>query len=536
LVIKLKKCRAYDIFFFINIVLYGLINAFIKVLEDKIFFKYIGLPDKLQYEFLFFLTAIVLQILWFLSFLFLIRSIREKEASYSRKFPTEFVFIFSFLYTVFLISLYKSPFYIGKMIAITGNFGVIILSTTSQLVLENLSVFICNLLLMAGYLLIITFLVIKMKGNYLKQDSLFARLQGAAGVYSRKNVKSIYLNDIIFVFSELLVLVYEICICFYINKHAADYTWQSLFFAMVVLPLTAEALLVLWRCRTVIKTSDILTLVEGIHKLAGNGRQLDNGIPKSSYLFETGEELKRISKHLSDGIQKQVKNEKLKVDLITNLSHDLKTPLTSIIGYADLLSAKDYFQEEDRHYLSELQKKAGHLGELINLMFELSKASSGNLKIDKTRLNLNKLVMQTLADLDDNIVKSGFDIKTIYTEENTEFYGDGTKLYLVCQNLINNALKYSLTGSRIYIKTYSQESDICFMIQNTSCYEINFTSEEIMGRFVRGDESRSDGGNGLGLSIAKTYTEACSGEFNLIIDGDMFKVIIKFPRDDSGEI
>lgn len=117
----------------------------------------------------------------------------------------------------------------------------------------------------------------------------------------------------------------------------------------------------------------------------------------------------------------------------------------------------------------------------------------------------------------------------VYSKEDLEIYGDGPKLYLVCQNLISNALKYSLTGSRIYIRTYLESGNAVLCIQNTSAYEINFSPEEITGRFVRGDESRSNGGNGLGLAIAKTYSEVCDGKFKIDIDGDMFKVTIQFP-------
>jgi signal transduction histidine kinase len=282
-----------------------------------------------------------------------------------------------------------------------------------------------------------------------------------------------------------------------------------------------------------VKGRDICSLVSEIHKIKLGEKQIENSIPKNSILYESGEELKNISIHLYNSIQQKVNDEKLKVELITNISHDLKTPLTSIVGYIDLLAAKDYLCSEDKHYVTELKKKAENLSDMINAVFELSKVSSGNMQMEISRLDLNRLVIQTIADLEDVIDSSGFDMKTVYSEGNLYFNGDGSRLYLVCQNLISNALKYSLSGSRIFIKTYTESGNVVFSIQNTSAYEMKFTGEEIAGRFVRGDEARSDGGNGLGLAIAKTYTEACGGSFHIVIDGDMYKVIVQFPESDG---
>lgn len=472
--------------------------------------------------------VIVLQILMLIFLLCFINHTEIDKASYFRKIPSELAVMLFFLYTLFIIYLYRYEQVFAfqfKEVYFEGVYEF--WETYGDVIRETVFTFIQNILISSGYLWIITAITVKTKGGHWKEDSLVVKLFQH---YKRNRISSLrqmYFNDIFFLFLQLGIILYENIACIMIINRKNSVLLFNLVILLVI-PLLLETFLILWKCKVEIKAKDIRSLVDEIHKIKQGQKQIENNIPRNSYLYETGEEIKNISINLYNSMQQQIKNEKLKVDLITNISHDLKTPLTSMIGYIDLLATKDYLSSEDRHYVKELNKKAENLRDMINAVFELSKASSGNMKFDKTKLNLNKLIMQTMADMEDIIANSGFDIKTVYSKEDLEIYGDGAKLYLVCQNLISNALKYSLTGSRIYIRTYLESGNAVFCIQNTSAYEIDFSPEEIIGRFVRGDESRCDGGNGLGLAIAKTYSEVCDGEFKIDIDGDMFKVTIQF--------
>lgn len=222
------------------------------------------------------------------------------------------------------------------------------------------------------------------------------------------------------------------------------------------------------------------------------------------------------------------KSEKTKAELISNVSHDLKTPLTSIIGYIDLLSKED-LPDTAKDYVNVLERKSAKLKDIISDLFILSKSEGGNLKMDIEKIDLKKLIEQTLADMEDAIKDSEMLIKTKIPEKPVFIKTDGSKLYRVLQNLIDNSLKYSLNGTRIYIDLEHDEilKEAIFKIKNIASYEMNFDKSDITSRFVRGDESRTEDGSGLGLAIAESFTENLGGEFNINIDGDVFEVSIK---------
>lgn len=167
---------------------------------------------------------------------------------------------------------------------------------------------------------------------------------------------------------------------------------------------------------------------------------------------------------------------------------------------------------------------------MLKDLLDLSKITSGTMPVQLTEMDLNKLISQTLIDMDETIIASGFILKTLLAKEPLLFLGDSVKLHRVCQNLIQNALSYALTGSRIFITTTTKENLVTLTIQNTSAYELDFTAEEIVERFVRGDASRRSTGCGLGLAISKSYTELCKGDFHLTLDGDVFKVTLSFNK------
>lgn len=256
---------------------------------------------------------------------------------------------------------------------------------------------------------------------------------------------------------------------------------------------------------------------------------------KTSAFFEPFKVLDTLDERIKTQAEEMVKSERTKVELVTNVSHDLKTPLTSIISYTYLLSKED-MSDEAKDYVAVLQQKTEKLKSIVNDVFTLAKAASGA-EVKSEQLDLAMLVNQTVASNADIIDKSGISVKTQIPDKPVFIIGDGDKLSRVFQNLLDNALKYSLDGTRVFIDmTVGERAEVAF--KNTSKDEMNFTAEEITERFTRGDKSRTDGGSGLGLSIAKTFTEACGGDFRIELEGDMFKAIAEFdlmPEDDEGQ-
>lgn len=246
-------------------------------------------------------------------------------------------------------------------------------------------------------------------------------------------------------------------------------------------------------------------------------------------LYETSLQLQNIEEAMEKSIQKQVQAERLKIDLITNVSHDLKTPLTSMRGYTDLLKMEE-LSEEARDYVEIISMKQEQLKNMIQDLFELSKATSGAEQMVMEKLDMRKLLEQTMADMEDVIEKSGQMIRTRFSQEPLLFMGDNGKMYRVVQNLLGNALKYSLPGTRIYLEAEKEEEKIKMCLKNISSYEMDFSPEEITERFVRGDKSRSTEGHGLGLAIASSFVKNMGGNLKVEIDGDMFKVFMEFPE------
>ncbi len=231
-------------------------------------------------------------------------------------------------------------------------------------------------------------------------------------------------------------------------------------------------------------------------------------------------------------LEKEAKSEQLKVDLISNVSHDLKTPLTSMVGYLELLK-KEELDDVASDYVDVIFDKAQKLKEMIESLFSLAKASSGNIQIHPEPVELNMLIEQIFADMDSQIQKSALHFVTSMTEEDTHLITDNLHLYRICQNLIENALKYGAKGTRVFVRTYIADrvsgKRLFLEITNTAGYFMDFNAEDIVERFARGDKARSSEGNGLGLAIVSTYAGALGGAFDINIDCDQFKAILSFP-------
>ena len=232
-------------------------------------------------------------------------------------------------------------------------------------------------------------------------------------------------------------------------------------------------------------------------------------------------------------LEKVSRSDQLRVDLITNVSHDLKTPLTSMVGYIELIKREE-LSDIVRDYVDVISERAEKLKEMINSLFNLAKASSGNVELHPEPFEVNRMIEQIFADMDDRIKESHLEFVTDLTKEDTQLISDNSYFYRICQNLIENALKYSAKGTRVFVKTKLLQSEgkeeVWLEVTNTSGYPMDFTKEDIIERFARGDKARTGDGNGLGLAIVSTYAKALGGEFDILIDCDQFKACLKFPK------
>ena len=216
----------------------------------------------------------------------------------------------------------------------------------------------------------------------------------------------------------------------------------------------------------------------------------------------------------------------MKTELITNVSHDLKTPLTSIINYIDLLKREDIEPESARDYVNVLDNKAQRLKVLIDDLFEASKAASGAMELNIEKIEIVQLLKQVLGENDERISNHGLSLRVNTPEEKVFIKGDGKRLYRVFENLISNIVKYSMENTRVYIDIIKEDECVKIVMKNIAAYELNFDVNEITERFKRADEARTSEGSGLGLAIAKSIVELHGGTFYIEVDGDLFKSII----------
>ena len=239
--------------------------------------------------------------------------------------------------------------------------------------------------------------------------------------------------------------------------------------------------------------------------------------------------INNIRDGLDKAIDSQLRSERMKSELITNVSHDLKTPLTSIINYVELIKKEENISPEYlKDYINVLDSKSKRLKVLIEDLFEASKASSGNIELNMEKIDLIQLLRQSIGELEEKLSEANLDLKINVPEDKVYVRADGRRLYRVLENLLSNISKYSLPNTRVYIDITEVEGRVKLIMKNISSYELNFDPEEIMERFKRADDSRNTEGSGLGLAIARDLIKLQGGEFAIDIDGDLFKSIIEF--------
>lgn len=262
---------------------------------------------------------------------------------------------------------------------------------------------------------------------------------------------------------------------------------------------------------------------------------LDVSVPRNY----SGDDLDRLSEDINAisgatrlAVEKELKNQKMKTDLITNVSHDLKTPLTSVVTYVDLLKKEGLDSENAPEYLEIIDQKANRLQHLTLDLFDAAKASSGDLPVELHSVDLVSMVNQAAGEFDDDLKKRDLEL-IINSPEKVQVMADGRYLWRVMENLLSNIRKYAMKGSRVYIDVSSDDEQGIVSVKNMSQERLNISADQLMERFTRGDESRTSEGSGLGLSIAKDLTSLMGGRLRITVDGDLFKAEVSLPLDNS---
>ncbi len=304
------------------------------------------------------------------------------------------------------------------------------------------------------------------------------------------------------------------------------YDFWAFFFTGLLL-VTFNAAVVYFTAKALFSLTQIMGAVKEIS--AGN---LEYALDRSqiSVAFAGfAENIQSIQGGLKKAVAEAVKGERMKTELITNVSHDLKTPLTSIVNYVDLLKQENLQNEKADEYVGILEEKSARLKQLIEDLVEASKAVSGNLAVKAEKVDLHELVMQACGEYEEKIRQAALDIRINAAEKQTMVWAEGKYMWRIVENLLSNALKYAMPGSRVYINLEKTDQYGVLIIKNVSASPLDIPAAQLTERFVRGDSARTTEGSGLGLSIAQGLTTIQGGRFKIDIDGDLFKVIVEIP-------
>lgn len=351
----------------------------------------------------------------------------------------------------------------------------------------------------------------------------------SSGLYKKYDKHSVshklFVREWIFIVASLLTIII-VTATLNRTEYYDEYGWEvyTSVHPVGIAAIIIYAIYLAWFAVTQFRIyKDLDTLDKQIDSIS-KGEEISDDIKEGSPAYSNSKKLAEISENIKETVEKQVQSERMKIELVTNVSHDLKTPLTSIISYIDLLKTEE-LTPEAMDYVKILEQKSEKLKNIVADVFSLAKATSG-VDVDMELIDSVILLNQAFADAQDKIEKSGKQLKISIEPQSAMIMADGNKLYRVFQNLIDNALNYSMDGTRIFLTMTEENGYVRIEMKNTASYEMTFTPDEITERFTRGDKSRTDGGNGLGLSIAKTFTEACGGVFRVELDGDVFKAVV----------
>ena len=293
---------------------------------------------------------------------------------------------------------------------------------------------------------------------------------------------------------------------------------------MILLIVDAAAVIFIVR-----KADGLDLIMDGLKKISDGELQYkiktDTLTGKQKVMAEY---INNIGSGLDAAVENSLKKERMQTELITNVSHDLKTPLTSIINYVDLMKRENPTDPKIQEYLRILDEKSQRLKVLTEDVVEASKASTGNIKLEMNDIDFVEMVQQVIGEFEEKFQEKNLTMMVHFTDEPSIIYADGQRMWRVLENVFGNVVKYAMEGTRVYAEISNRNKKVTFSLKNISAQPLNISADELTERFIRGDVARNTEGSGLGLSIAKSLTELQGGEFKLYLDGDLFKVMITF--------
>ncbi|EQK41997.1 his Kinase A domain protein [[Clostridium] bifermentans ATCC 638] len=324
---------------------------------------------------------------------------------------------------------------------------------------------------------------------------------------------------------DLLILMCTTFILMFFKIQFYSISFRIVMFILTILSLV----LFIVTGYTINRLAYIDEIIEGTEKIKNGDINHKIRLRDNNSLTILAENINNLSDGLENAIEETLKSERMKTELITNVSHDLKTPLTSIINYVDLIKKEENIQPEYvNDYINILDNKSKRLKNLIEDLFEASKASSGNIDLNIERLDLNQLLRQSIGENEEKLIESNLSLKLNIPKEPVYINCDGRRMYRVFENLLVNISKYSHENTRVYVDMVVEGNQVFVSMKNISAYELNFEASEILERFKRGDLARNTEGSGLGLAIARDLVQLQGGKLGVQIDGDLFKVELSF--------
>ena len=398
-----------------------------------------------------------------------------------------------------------------------------LIGTFNNMQILIISLVICGIYTMAWFLTGYLSLVRRIKAGTFWKNSLLRKILKWIGKCNRKIVDFIgsfsrNTSEKIkvlfgiggFVFLQFLLML------FMINASGV--------FALVL--IVADVAAIVYAVR---KVDGLDLIMDGLKKISGGELQYKIKTEQLTGKYKVmAEYINNIGDGLDAAVENSLKKERMQTELITNVSHDLKTPLTSIINYVDLLKRENLTDPKVQEYLRILDEKSQRLKVLTEDVVEASKASTGNIKFEMNDIDFVEMVQQVIGEFEEKFQEKNLTMMVHFTDEPSIIYADGQKMWRVLENVFGNVVKYAMEGTRVYAEISNSNKKVVFSLKNISAQPLNFSADELTERFIRGDVARNTEGSGLGLSIAKSLTELQGGEFKLYLDGDLFKVMITF--------
>lgn len=448
------------------------------------------------------------------------KGIEDIKLNLWERLPTEFILLSMTVAVVLFIMFCSEMYYYAGMIHIPLPYRYDMISDDADFWLIAVGATSCYLLI----LLILNNLIVKVKAkSFFKKSFLGKASRYLFGKLGRISVWFRYIKKRIPLCWKA-VIVYAIVFIFCMILIGALLSGGE----GVAIPVIILLAIVI-----TLGYAGFIVMINELHK---GGKELANGNMshkiETKYMFgafkEHGENLNNINESIQLAVEERMKSERMKTELITNVSHDIKTPLTSIINYVDLLEKEGIEKEPEKSYIDVLARQSARLKKLIVDLVDASKASTGNVDIELECMDANMLLTQAAAEYEDKLSNNGMILIVNTIPAPANIMADGRHLWRVFDNLLNNASKYAMEGTRVYAQVESNSEKVVIVFKNISKEPLNISSDDLMERFIRGDSSRNTEGSGLGLSIAKSLCNLMGAEFDIKIDGDLFKAIVTF--------